>query len=117
MSQAKIYVGNLPYNITEDELRDFFAPHGSVEEVKLIMDFNTGRSKGFGFITFATEQASEAAIQGANGAELGGRKLKVNKAQEGGSRGGRGGRGNGGGRHFRGPRDNDNFGNRADDRY
>ncbi len=117
MSQSKIYVGNLPYNATEDELRDFFTQYGNIEEVKLIVDFNTGRSKGFGFITFATAEASESALA-ANGTEMGGRKLKVNAARESNGRGGRGGRGGfGGGRgngNFRGNRDN--FGNQ-DDRF
>lgn len=81
MSQSKIYVGNLSYNTTEDELRDFFAQYGTIGEVKLIIDFNTGRSKGFGFITYASEQNCEAALA-ANGADLDGRKLKVNIARE-----------------------------------
>lgn len=108
MNQAKIYVGNLPYNTNEDQLREFFAQYGNIEDIKLIVDFNTGRSKGFGFITFATAEACESAVSAANGAEMGGRKLKVNVAREnndrdrGGrsDRGGRGGRGGfGGGRH------------------
>lgn len=107
MSQAKIYVGNLPYNTNEDELRDFFAQYGNIEDIKLIVDFNTGRSKGFGFITFANAQACESAVAAANGAEMGGRKLKVNVARENndrdrgprGPRGPRSGHGSHGGRH------------------
>ena len=116
MSESKIYVGNLSYDVTENELRDFFAQYGSIEDVKLIMDFNTGRSKGFGFITFATEDGSEKALS-ANGSEMSGRKLKVNAAKENNDRGGRGGRGGFGGRGNGGSGNSrDNFGNQ-DSRY
>lgn len=81
MSQSKIYVGNLSYNTTEDELRDYFAQYGNIEDIKLIIDFNTGRSKGFGFITFSANQDCENALA-ANGVELSGRKLKVNIARD-----------------------------------
>lgn len=81
MSQSKIYVGNLSYNTSEDELRDYFSQYGNIEDIKLIIDFNTGRSKGFGFITFGSNQDCENAIA-ANGVELGGRKLKVNIARD-----------------------------------
>ena len=116
MSQSKIYVGNLPYSTTEDALRSFFSQYGSIEEVKLIVDFGTGRSKGFGFITFANAEACEKAVKGANDQEMDGRKLKVNVARDnprdgGGGRGGRGGR-DGGGRGGFGGR-----GGRGDDRY
>ena len=98
MSQSKIYVGNLPYSANEDQLRDFFARYGSIEEIKLIVDFGTGRSKGFGFITFSNAEDCENAVSAANGAEMDGRKIKVNVARENtdrtGSRGGRGGFGN-----------------------
>ena len=118
MSQSKVYVGNLAYSTTEDELRDYFAQFGNIEDIKLIIDFNTGRSKGFGFITFATAQDCENALA-ANGVELGGRKLKVNIARDdnrrtGGGAGGAGGRGGrmgggngGGGRPFRDRNDSD----------
>src|SRR3990167_3201226 len=101
MSQPKIYVGNLPYSTTEDALRSMFSQYGSIEEVKLIVDFGTGRSKGFGFITFANAEACEKAVKGANDQEMDGRKLKVNVARDnprdgGGGRGGRGGRDGGG---------------------
>ena len=56
MNQAKIYVGNLSYNTTEDELRDFFAQYGSIDDIKLISDHQTGRSKGFGFITMTDRE-------------------------------------------------------------
>lgn len=81
MSQSKVYVGNLSYNTTEDELRDFFTQYGNIEDIKLIIDFNTGRSKGFGFITFASGKDCENALA-ANGIDLGGRKLKVNIARD-----------------------------------
>ncbi|PIZ05234.1 MAG: RNA-binding protein [Gammaproteobacteria bacterium CG_4_10_14_0_8_um_filter_38_16] len=81
MSQSKIYVGNLSYNTSEDELRDYFAQYGNIEDIKLIIDFNTGRSKGFGFITFSSDQDCENALA-ANGVDLGGRKLKVNIARD-----------------------------------
>lgn len=106
MSQSKIYVGNLSYNTSEDELRDHFAQYGNIEEIKLIVDFGTGRSKGFGFITYASGQDCENALA-ANGFEIGGRKLKVNIAREDNRRsGGGGGRNNfraggGGNRSFR----------------
>ena len=82
MSQAKIYVGNLSYNTTEDELRDFFTQFGSIQDIKLIIDFATGRSKGFCFITYETTQDCESAIEKSNGFELDGRKLKVNIARD-----------------------------------
>lgn len=111
MSESKIYVGNLSYTTSEDELRGFFAQYGNIQDIKLIMDFTTGRSKGFGFITYASGQDCESALA-ANGAELDGRTLKVNIAREdnrrpagGGFGGGRGNSRSGGGqRPFRGNR-------------
>jgi RNA recognition motif-containing protein len=90
----KLYVGNLSYNTTEDELRDIFAAYGQPDSVKVITDRDTGRSKGFGFVEFANDQEARAAISGLNGKDVGGRALTVNEArprEEGG--GGRGGRG------------------------
>ena len=92
MSQAKIYVGNLPYNTTEDELRDYFSQYGTIEDIKLIIDFNTGRSKGFGFITYSSAQECENAVA-ANGVEMSGRKLRVNIARDDNRRSGGGGSG------------------------
>jgi len=90
----KLYVGNLSYNTTEDELRDIFAAYGQPDSVKVITDRDTGRSKGFGFVEFANDQEARAAISGLNGKDLGGRALTVNEARPreegGGSRGGRG---------------------------
>ena len=95
MNKSKIYVGNLSYDTTEDGLRDYFAQYGTIEHAKLIVDFNTGRSKGFAFITFASDEEGEAALA-ANGVDLDGRRLNVNTAKDnntrgGGSRGGFGG--------------------------
>lgn len=81
MDQSKVYVGNLAYSTTEDELRDFFTQYGNIKDVRLISDFQTGRSKGFGFVTFATPEEGKNALD-ANGAEFGGRKLNVNTAKE-----------------------------------
>jgi RNA recognition motif-containing protein len=95
MQQNKLYVGNFPYDVDESQLRDIFAPYGEIEELALIMDRETGRSKGFAFITFATQQAAEQALE-QNGKDIGGRALRVNIAQDRGARGGRGGGGGGG---------------------
>lgn len=81
MNQAKVYVGNLSYQVTEDGLRDFFSQYGTIEHLKLIKDHDTGRSKGFAFITFASDDEGVRALE-ANGVDLDGRKLKVNTAQE-----------------------------------
>jgi RNA recognition motif-containing protein len=81
MNQSKIYVGNLSYNTGEDELRDYFAQYGEIVDLKLISDYQTGRSKGFGFITFASDEEGEKALE-ANGVELDGRKLNVNTAKD-----------------------------------
>ena len=99
----KLYVGGLNWNTTEDTLFRSFAEFGEVEEAKIITDRDTGRSRGFGFVTFSTEDAAENAIAGMDGKELEGRYLKVNVARErtprrgGGGGGGYGGGGYGGG--------------------
>ena len=94
---TKIYVGNLPFSATETEVRELFTQHGTVESVSLIMDRETGRSRGFGFVEMPREHAARA-IQNLNGKDMGGRPLRVNEAQErtGGPRGGGGGGGGGG---------------------
>ncbi len=95
----KLYVGNLGYGVTDSDLEKMFAPHGTVESVQVIMDRDTGRSKGFGFVEMKTDQEAQAAIAALNGQDSGGRPLTVNEAKprtEGG-RGGGGGRGYGGG--------------------
>jgi RNA recognition motif-containing protein len=78
---TSIYVGNLPFTATEDEVRDLFAAHGQVDEVRLMMDRETGRARGFGFVKMASGDA-QAAIRGVNGKNLGGRDLRVNEAEE-----------------------------------
>ena len=76
----RIYVGNLPYTATEDEIRELFAEHGSVESVSLITDRETGRPRGFGFVEMSPDEA-DAAIEALDGASLGGRSLRVNEAR------------------------------------
>ena len=97
----KLYVGNLGYGVTDADLSKMFEPHGTVESAQVIMDRDTGRSKGFGFVEMKTEQEAQAAIAALNGKDADGRSLTVNEARprtEGG-RGGSGGRGGyGGGR-------------------
>ena len=96
-----IYVGNLPFTATEDEVRDLFAEFGTVHEARLMMDRDTGRPRGFGFVKM-DDQDADAAIKALNGKNLGGRALRINEAEErsgggGGGRGGGFGRGGGGG--------------------
>ena len=109
----KLYVGNLGYSVSDNDLSKLFEPHGTVESAQVIMDRDTGRSKGFGFVEMKTEQEAQAAITALNGHDVGGRPLTVNEAKprtEGG-RGGSGGRGGhgrggsgGGGGGYRGGR-------------
>ncbi|MBT5954576.1 RNA-binding protein [bacterium] len=79
--ENKVYIGNLAYGTTQDELRDEFSQCGEVSDVAIIMDRETGRSKGFGFITFETEEGFNAAIEKDN-VEVGGRSLRVRKAEQ-----------------------------------
>ena len=103
---TNIYVGNLSYEATEDDIRQAFEAHGEVSSVQIIMDKMTGRSRGFGFVEMPDKNQANAAIQGLNLQEVRGRAITVNEARpkaEGGSRsggggGGRGGYGGGGGR-------------------
>jgi len=97
-----IYVGNLSYSTTDEDLRQAFSAHGEVTSVNIIKDRFSGESRGFGFVEMATNEEAQAAIANLNGTELGGRTLNVNEARprtEGGGGGGRGGdrRGGGGG--------------------
>ena len=90
----RLYVGNLPYTISDSELQQLFEQHGSVTSAQVVMDRDTGRSKGFGFVEMGTDAEAQAAITALHGAEFGGRTLTVNEARpkpEGG--GGRGGGG------------------------
>jgi RNA recognition motif-containing protein len=104
--ESKLYVGNLSYNTTEDGLRQLFAQAGEVKQVSLIMDRETLRSRGFGFVEMANQADAEKAIQMFNNYELDGRRLMVNIARPREERGGGGGgyRGGGGGRGGRGGR-------------
>jgi len=105
---SKLFVGNLSFKTTENELQDAFAAHGTVLEANLMMDRATGRPRGFGFVTMSTPEEAEKAIQELHGKDLGGRALTVNIAKPreerpggGGGGGGRrdyGGGGHGGGR-------------------
>ena len=94
---AKIYVGNLPFTATEDQVRALFAAHGTVESVDLVVDRDTGRPRGFGFVEMSQADAARA-IQAVNGQNLGGRPLRVNEAQDKPRSGGGGGRPGGGNR-------------------
>lgn len=106
----KLYVGNLPFSTTEDDLRQLFSQAGALDSVKLVTDRDTGRSRGFAFVEFAGEDEAQAAIKQFNGTDLQGRPLTVNEAKPqapreggfgGGGGGGRGDRsGRGGGRGF-----------------
>ena len=95
----RLYVGNLSYGTNETDLRDLFAQLGNVAEVKVVMDRETGRPRGFAFVEMSTDAEAQEAISQLNGRELDGRTLKINEAQErtGGGGGGGGGRGGGGG--------------------
>ena len=92
-----IYVGNLPFSMTEDELEGAFAAHGEVQSARIITDRYTGQSRGFGFVEMADNNAAESAIQALNGQEFMGRPLTVNEARPREDRGSSGGGGGGGG--------------------
>ena len=81
MSNNKLFVGNLSFNTTENDLRDAFAEHGNVHEIKLTTDRDTGRPRGFGFVTMSTAEEAQAAINALNGKQLDGRALTVNVAK------------------------------------
>jgi cold-inducible RNA-binding protein len=107
MSSAKLYVGNLSYDTTESSLETLFAAHGEVASVALIMDRDTGRPKGFGFVEMGSPEEAEAAKTALNGTQLEGRTIKVDSAKEqaprrsgGGGYGGGGGGGYGGGNRW-----------------
>ncbi len=111
----KLYIGNLPFSATDADLREVFGAHGTVTDAIVMMDRTTGRSRGFGFVTFSTPEEGKAAIAALSGADMGGRNLTVNEARpmeerpprrEGGfgsgGGGNRGGGGGGGGGGYRG---------------
>lgn len=78
---TKLYVGGLPYATTDDELKDAFSAHGTVESAKVITDRETGRSKGFGFVEFTNDDEANAAIEKMNNTDMGGRKILVSVAR------------------------------------
>lgn len=102
----KLYVGNMGYNVSKEDLEQMFAAHGTVTSVQVITDRDSGRSKGFGFVEMDSDQEAQAAIEALNGKSMDGRNLTVNEARPqesrggggggGGGRGGRGGSGRGG---------------------
>ncbi len=98
---TKLYVGNLGYDVDDADLQQLFAQHGAVTSASVVMDRDTGRSKGFGFVEMASDDEARAARDALNGKEYGGRSLKVDEARppqrSGGGGGGRGGYGGGGG--------------------
>ena len=112
----KLYVGNLTYGVTDSDLEKLFEPFGTVQSAQVIMDRDTGRSKGFGFVEMGSDQEAQAAIAALSGKEVEGRQLTVNEAKPredrgggggggrgyggGGGGGGRGGYGGGGGRRY-----------------
>lgn len=103
----RIYVGNLPFSVRDEELREMFSAHGEVASAAVIIDRETGRSRGFGFVEMPDRQSAETAIEALNGTDMEGRPLTVNEARPreqrsgggggGGYGGGRGGGGGGGG--------------------
>src|SRR5262245_19933260 len=93
----KLYVGNLDYGVTDSALEQMFAAHGTVQSAQVIMDRDTGRSKGFGFVEMGSDQEAQTALAAMSGKQVGGRSLTVNEAKPREDRGGGGGRGYGGG--------------------
>lgn len=89
----KLYVGGLPYSVTEDKLQEIFSAHGTVDSARVITDRFTGRSRGFGFVEMSSEEEAQTAIDSLNGSDLDGRSLTVNEARPQENRGG----GDGGG--------------------
>jgi RNA recognition motif-containing protein len=120
---TKLFVGNLSFNATENQLQEMFTAHGTVLEVDLIMDKFSGRPRGFAFVTMENKEGADAAVQALNGKSIDGRALTVNEARPreerprgggggGGYGGGRGGGGGGGGGGYRGDRGGDRGGRR-----
>ena len=96
---TKLFVGNLSYNVGDSTLEQLFAAHGTVRSAQVVLDRDTGRSKGFGFVEMGREEEAQAAMAALNGKEVEGRPITVNeaRAREGGAGRGRGGYGGGGG--------------------
>ena len=115
-----MYVGNLPYDVTELELRDLFAAHGEVTEVAVVMDRETGRPRGFAFVTMGEATGMESAIRELDGKEFNGRVLTVNEARPREERPSFAGSGGGGGDYNRGKRKSgggSRKGNRSQERW
>jgi RNA recognition motif-containing protein len=110
----KLYVGNLSYDTSDSKLQELFEEYGAVQSAQVIMDRETGRSKGFGFVEMGSDDEARAAINALNGKEVGGRALTVNEArpreERGGGRSGGGGRGGYGGGGGGGGRDRGGYG-------
>ncbi len=79
--EFKVYVGNLPYRTSEEEMKEFFSEAGTVIDVRIIRDKETNRSKGFGFVSFETEEGVNKAIEVLNGKDFGGRPIKIDRAK------------------------------------
>jgi RNA recognition motif-containing protein len=109
---TKLYVGNLSFRTTSEELREAFSAVGTVESASVIEDRETGRSRGFAFVEMSTPEAAAAAIEQFNGKDFGGRNLTVNEAKPRADRGGGGGYGRGDRGGYRGGRDRDRGGDR-----
>jgi RNA recognition motif-containing protein len=99
---TKLYVGGLPYSVTDGRLEEIFAEHGSVQSARVISDKFTGQSRGFGFVEMATSEEAQKAMEALNGTQLDGRTLVVNEARPQERRPGGGGGGGGGGGQRRG---------------
>ncbi|MEJ2077495.1 MAG: RNA-binding protein [Acidobacteriota bacterium] len=101
MNGKKLYVGGLPFSVSDRQLEELFAEHGTVESARVITDKMTGRSRGFGFVEMSSQEEAQTAIESLNGSQLEGRTLTVNEAKERAPRpgGGGGGRGGYGGRN------------------
>jgi len=98
--ETKLYVGNLSYDVTKEDLQDAFATHGTVQDVHVVTDKITGKARGFAFVTMETKESAEAAIQALNGVDWHGRALTVNEARAREARPAFGGGGGGGGRRY-----------------
>ena len=114
---TKLYVGNLSFQTTNDDLQQLFAQAGTVESVNLVEDRDTGRSRGFAFIEMSTNEEASAAIEQFNGKEIGGRSLKVNEAKPRENRGGFSGRSAGGFGRDRGSFGGGNHGGHREPRW
>lgn len=109
----RLFIGNLDFATTEQQLRDVFGEYGNILDATLVTDRMTGQSRGFGFVELENDADADRAIEALDGTTLGGRNIKVNEARERAGGGGRGGRGGGGGGGFRGGRGGGGGGDRG----